>query len=119
VSTHQRVYEDSETIDTAAQAVLLIQLQEEVQTLQAAAATADFAANAATAATAKAIPAKAIAAEAAVAEAATAEAANEPPGPGAPPVPVFTLAPALANTANYIDLTSANGSKYLRELLNH
>jgi hypothetical protein len=93
---------------TAAQAILLIQLQEEeVQTLKAAAAAAAFATNAAAAT--EAITTKTIAAEGAAAEA-----ANGPPGSGAPPAPVFTLAPALANTANFIDLASANGIKYFK-----
>jgi hypothetical protein len=65
-------------MDPAVQAVLLIQLQAEVQNLQAAAA---------------AVP---------------------PVGPPAPS-PVFTLAPALANTTIiYIDLTSSTGAKHFK-----
>jgi hypothetical protein len=41
----------------------------------------------------------------------TAAAAN---APALVPVPVFTLAPALANTAAFIDLTSTSGSKHFK-----
>jgi hypothetical protein len=69
-------------MDPAAQAALLVQLQAEVQNLQAAAAAA--------------------------------AAAEEPPA-GPPPAPaVFTLAPALANTAAYLDLTSSSGTKHFK-----
>jgi hypothetical protein len=90
-------------MDPAAQAALLIQLQEQVQALQAATSAAAFAAN-------EAAAAEAVAAEAAAA----AEADNGHPVPGAPHTPVFTLAPALANTSNFINLTSANGIKYFK-----
>ena len=74
-------------MDPAEQAALLLQLQTEVQTLQAAATAA--------------------------AAAATATAAGAPLGaPTAPPV--FTLAPALANNAIYLDLTTANGAKHFK-----
>ena len=67
-------------MDAAAQATLLLQLQNEVQTLQAAA----------TAAVAAAGPAHGL------------------------PAPVFTLAPALANTATFLDLTSSSGAKHFK-----
>jgi hypothetical protein len=97
-------------MDAAEQAALLIQLQTEVQTLQAAAAAAALIAAEATAA-------EAAAAEVAAAEAAAAEDAPvAPPAHGAQPtIPVFTLAPALANNAAFIDLTSANGSKHFNK----
>jgi hypothetical protein len=71
-------------VDAAAQAMLLTQLQTEVQNLQ------DVAAAAAAAAAAEAPPA---------------------PAAGDPPV-LFTLAPALANTAAFVDLTTSNGIKH-------
>jgi hypothetical protein len=71
-------------MDAAAQTALLTQLQGEVQTLQAAAAAA--AANNAAAGLAQAPPA----------------------------APVFTLAPALANTAVFLDLTSVSGTKHFK-----
>jgi hypothetical protein len=70
-------------MDPADQALLLTQLQGQVQTLQAAAA----------------------------ATAAAVAAAGEPPPQAAP---VFTLAPALASTAPFIDLTSASGAKHFK-----
>jgi hypothetical protein len=82
VSTRQRSYQDPSTMDDAAQAALLLQLQAQVQHLQTAAATA-AAANAAAAA-------------------------------NPPTVPVFTLAPALANMATSLDLTSTSGSKHFK-----
>jgi hypothetical protein len=78
-------------MDPAAQASLLVHLQAEVQTLQAAATDA----------------------AAATAAAAAAAAAAPPAGPPTPPV--FTLAPALANTATtYLDLTSSAGAKHFK-----
>jgi hypothetical protein len=95
-------------MDPVAQNALLIELQEQVQALQAAAATAASAAT-------EAAAAEAVAAEAtAAAEVEAAEAAHGLPVPGAPHAPVFTLAPALANTASFIDLASANGIKYFK-----
>jgi hypothetical protein len=79
-------------MDPATQAALLTQLQAQVQTLQADAAVA------------------ADAATAAVAAAATAAAANAP----VLAVPVFTLAPALANTATFVDLMTTSGSKHFK-----
>jgi hypothetical protein len=53
--------------------------------------------------------------DAAAAAAAAVAAADEVPPPLVPrPPPVFTLAPALANTANYIDLTSTSGTKHFK-----
>jgi hypothetical protein len=73
-------------MDPAVQATLILQLQTEVQNLQAAAAAS---------------------------AAAAAVAAVPPAGPPTPPV--FTLAPALANTAiTYIDLTSSTGAKHFK-----
>jgi hypothetical protein len=69
-------------MDAAAQAVLLTQLQTEVQVLQAAAAAAAVAA------------------------------ATNAPQPVH--VPVFGLAPALAGTATFIDVTSTNGIKHFK-----
>ena len=74
-------------MDADAQAMLLVQfaqLQAEVQNLQTAATTAAVIAVAA--------------------------------GPvhGQPVAPVFTLAPALANTATFRDLTSAGGAKHFK-----
>jgi hypothetical protein len=71
-------------MDAAAQTALLTQLQGEVQTLQAAAAAA----------------------------AATNAAAGLAQAP--PAAPVFTLAPALANTAVFLDLTSVSGTKHFK-----
>jgi hypothetical protein len=100
--------------------LIVAQLQAETLALQeAAAAEAIVVAGAAAAAT--------VAAEAAV-TAATVAAAGAPPGgaggppPGVPPpraappppAPAFTLAPALANTATYLDLTTSNGAKHFK-----
>ena len=71
-------------MDPAAQAALLTQLQTEVQNLQDAAA------------------------------AATAAAAAAPPAAANPAAPVFALAPALAVTATFLDLTSTNGAKHFK-----
>jgi hypothetical protein len=73
-------------MDPTAQATLLIKLQAEVQTLQAAATAA-----------------------------ATAAAAAVAPPAGPPTPQVFTLAPALANTSTtYLDLTSSAGAKHFK-----
>jgi hypothetical protein len=48
------------------------------------------------------------------AAAATAAAANAAAAANPPTVPVFTLAPALANTATFLDLTSTSGSKHFK-----
>jgi hypothetical protein len=46
--------------------------------------------------------------------AAAAAAANAAAVANAPAAPVFTLAPALANTATFLDLTSTSGSKHFK-----
>jgi hypothetical protein len=74
-------------MDATAQATLLIQLQAKIQTLWT---------NAPAAATAAAAPAH----------------PGPPQGPQA--APVFTLAPALANTAVFLDLTSTSGAKHFK-----
>jgi hypothetical protein len=92
-------------MDPEAQAELLLVLQAQVQNLQTdAAAAAD--ALAAAGALQDAIDA------AAAANAAQAVAAGG--GLVPPPAPVFTLAPAVANTAAYIDLTSTSGGKHFK-----
>jgi hypothetical protein len=45
---------------------------------------------------------------------AAAVAAEVPPGGAPPALPVFTLAPVLANTAAYLDLTSISGAKHFK-----
>jgi hypothetical protein len=46
--------------------------------------------------------------------AAAVAAAGAAPALGVPMLPVFTLAPALANTAAFLDLTSASGTKHFK-----
>jgi hypothetical protein len=75
-------------MDAAAQAALLTQLQAQVLTLETDAANA------------------------ALAAAAAAAAGQAPAQPVT--VPVFTLAPALANTAAFLDLTTTSGAKHFK-----
>jgi hypothetical protein len=92
-------------MDPEAQAELLLVLQAQVQNLQADAATAAAAAAADALAAAGALQDAIDAAAAANAAAAAAAAVAAGGGLLPPPAPVFTLAPALANNAAYIDLT--------------
>jgi hypothetical protein len=112
-------------VKMAEQANMIIeQLQAEVLALQeAAAAKAVVVAEVAAAAVVIAEAAIAAATLAAVAPPGGARggppAGRAPPGapPGGaphPPGPVLALAPALANTANFLDLTTANGAKLFK-----
>ena len=83
---------------------LVADLQAQILALQEAAAAEAVAVAAAIATAADAATAATAAALLAV---------TAPPG-GAPPVAVFTLAPALANTAPFLDLTSSNGAKHFK-----
>jgi hypothetical protein len=101
---------------------LIAQLQAEVLALQEAAVAESLAVAQATAAAAQAAT---VATQAAVQQAnaaAVQQGAAVPPGPaavpqgaaGVPPGPVFTLAPALANTATFLDLTTSSGAKHFK-----
>jgi hypothetical protein len=87
---------------------LVAQLRAEVLALQDAATAASLAVADATAAAALA----ATTATAAAVQQATAAAVQQ--GAAAPPRRVFSLAPALANTNAFRDLTTANGMKHFK-----
>jgi hypothetical protein len=101
---------------------LITQLQAEVLALQEAAVAEALAVAQATAAAAQAAT---VATQVAVQQAnatTVQQGAAVPPGPaavpqgaaGVPPGPVFTLAPALANTATFLDLTTSSGAKHFK-----
>ena len=90
---------------------LIAQLQADVLALQEAATAEAIAVNAATAAAAIAATA---ATAAAVQQAAAAAAQQGAAAAMPPPAPVFTLAPALANTAAFLDLASSDGAKHFK-----
>jgi hypothetical protein len=89
---------------------LIAHLQTEVLAMQEAATGEALAVAAATATAASAVAAAAAAATAAAVQQAAAAAAQQAAAAAVPPV--FTLAPALANTATFLDFTTSDGAKH-------
>jgi hypothetical protein len=87
---------------------LITQLRADILALQEAAAAEVLVVAQATAAAAQAAT---VATQAAVQQAAAAAGQQ---GAAVLPGPVFTLAPALANTATFLDLTSSSGAKHFK-----
>jgi hypothetical protein len=105
-----------ETIEQLRAEILALQVAAAAETLAVAQATAD-AAQAATDATQAAVLQ---ATNAAAGQPGAAAVPPVPQGAAVPPVPqaatgpLFTLAPALANTATFLDLTSSSGAKHFK-----